>query len=90
MGNFDQGWKELNCEEKASAVISIFGAILLAVVCVGFTVLLYSAQLDRVKAATMKCSDRAGQKLVSELVRTNGDVECRYVRDITGLAVKIK
>lgn len=87
MNNFDQGWKELNCEEKASAVISIFGAILLAVVCVGFTFLVYDHQVKLLHSATMQCKDRAGQKLISELVRANGDIECRYVRNITGLAV---
>lgn len=87
MNRFDQGWEELNCEEKAGAVISTFAAGLLAVCGVGFTVLLYEAQIDKLKQVTMKCADRAGQKLVSEIVRTNGDVECRYVRNITGLAV---
>jgi hypothetical protein len=84
---FDQGWRELNLEEKISAGISLSSAALFAVTVIGIAFLAYDYQVDLLRETTMKCQDRTGQKLVSETIRSNGSVECRYVRDIRGLAI---
>jgi len=85
---FDQGWKELNYEEKIAAGISVSSAVLFAVTVIGFSYLVYDYQIERYRRVTTQCPDRGGHKLVSETIRPNGDVECRYVRDVTGLVLK--
>ena len=50
MNPFDQGWKELNCEEKVGAPLSIFGAAHDVMLAKGDVVLSYSL-LERIYLA---------------------------------------
>ena len=89
MHRFDQGWRELNrVEEVVSVGISVLSAVCLVLFCVLGTAALYELQIKKLKEVTMKCADRTGQKLISETVRTDGSVECRYMRNVTSVIVK--
>lgn len=74
-------------EEFIEDSINWASIALFVVTVFGFAYLGYDYQVTKLKEMTMQCKDRPHQKLVSETIRTNGSVECRYVRDVTGLGV---